>query len=131
MTAVSRVLLLFTSCLAFCGCERHESDRYARVGPGEELVPPVKQSGDSWMIRSTNGAPLRWIRDQHHTGRPDSWSFFKGGKAFLDEVDFDHDGKVDAIYLHVLSEDKTRIRELSFALDDPGRNVFIEHEDSG
>ncbi len=82
-------------------------------------------------MRSTNGIPLRWVRDGNHGGRPDSWSFFKDGKAFLDEVDSDHDGKVDTIYLHVLSEDKTRVREFSFTLDDREKNVFTEREDSG
>src|SRR5271169_996173 len=90
------------------------------------------------MAQSTTGLcaapmeiPLRWIHDQTHNGRPDSWSFFKDGKAFLDEVDSDHDGKVDTIYLHVRSEDKTRVRELSFIVDDREKNVFVEREDSG
>ena len=101
---------------------------------GEELTAKAsKQDGqiDSWLVRSTNGIPLRWVRDGNHGGRPDSWSFFKDGKAFLDEVDSDHDGKVDTIYLHVLSEDKTRVREFLFTLDDREKNVFTEREDSG
>ncbi len=129
------VLIVFTACfLVLAGCQRNEEDRYAHAGPGEELIAKAaKQDGpiDNWLVRGTNGIPLRWIRDENHGGRPDSWSFFKDGKAFLDEVDSDHDGKVDAIYLHVLSEDKTRVREFSFTLDDREKNVFIEHEDTG
>lgn len=127
-------ITLVAGLLALAGCQRNEEDRYAYAGPGEELTAKAtKQDGriDNWLVCGTNGVPHRWIRDENGGGRPDSWSFFKDGKAFLDEVDSDHDGKVDTIYLHVLSEDKNRIREFSFTLDDREKNVFTEHEDTG
>jgi hypothetical protein len=127
-------ITLVAGLLASAGCQRNEEDRYARAGPGEELIAKAAKQGgriDNWIVRGTNGIPHRWVRDENGGGKADSWSFFKDGKAFLDEFDSDHNGKVDTIHLHVLSEDKTRIREFLFTLDDREKNIFTEHEDTG
>jgi hypothetical protein len=127
-------VILSVSILILAGCHRNVSDVYTTPAPGEELVTKdMNKDGriDNWIVRGTNGIPLRWVQDENRDGKPDSWSFFKGGKAFLDEVDSDHDGKVDTIYLHVSNEDNTRVREFCFHLQDEKRNVFIEREDTG
>jgi hypothetical protein len=86
---------------------------------------------DSWLYRDQSGVPVKWIRDSNHSGRPDKWSFFKNGKAFLDEEDTDHDGKVDVIYLTVWDSQGIKQRSFSFAVQNKDTNVFVLHEDIG
>jgi hypothetical protein len=131
---VPKLNALCAVALIWTGCNRNVADETLSAKPGEELVTKdLNNDGhiNNWIVKSTNGTPLRWIRDTNHDGKPDQWSFFKDGKAFLDEVDSDHDGKVDEIYLHVRSEDGRRIREFSFRVSDRQRNVFSEQEDTG
>ena len=85
---------------------------------------------DTWIYRDSNDIPLKWIRDKNFDGKEDSWSFFKDGKAFLDEVDFDSDGKVDTIYLNIYDEN-WKNRGFCFTLSDKEKNIFIEKEDTG
>jgi hypothetical protein len=74
---------------------------------------------------------VKWIRDSIHAGRPDKWSFFKNGRAFLDEEDTDHDGKVDVIYLSIYDSQGIKQRVFSFALQDKEKNIFAIQEDTG
>jgi hypothetical protein len=86
---------------------------------------------DSWLYRDQNGVPVKWIRDSNHSGRPDKWSVFNNGKAFLDEEDTDHDGKVDVIYLTVWDSQGIKQRGFSIAVQNKETNVFVLHEDTG
>jgi hypothetical protein len=85
---------------------------------------------DSWIYRNDENVPVKWVRDNNNDGQEDSWSFFKNGKAYLDEVDYDGDGKVDTIYLNLYDENMKN-RGISFVLDDKDKNIFLEKEDTG
>ncbi len=86
---------------------------------------------DNGFYRDKNGVPVKWISDSNHDGRPDKWSFFKNGRAFLDEEDTDHDGKVDVIYLSIYDSQGIKQRVFSFALKDKEKNIFAIQEDTG
>ena len=86
---------------------------------------------DNWLYRDENRVPVKWIRDSNRDGRPDAWSFFKNGKAFLDEDDTDHDGRVDVIYLHLRDSQGIKQRLLIFVLKQKRNDVFELHEDTG
>jgi len=85
---------------------------------------------DGWLYRDKEEVPLKWIRDSNHDGHPDHWSFFKNGRAFLDEVDTDHDGKVDMIYSTIWDSQGIKQRSFSFVVQDKETNVFVLHEDT-
>jgi len=86
---------------------------------------------DSWLYRDENRVPVKLIRDSNRDGHPDARSFFREGKAFLDEDDTDHDGKVDVIYLHLRDSQGIKQRSLMFVLKEKRNNVFEVHEDTG
>jgi hypothetical protein len=86
---------------------------------------------DNWFYRDQSGVPVKWLRDSIHAGRPDKWSFFQNGKAFIDEEDIDHDGKVDVIYLTIWDSQGIKQRGLSFKVQDNTSNVLFLHEDTG
>ena len=86
---------------------------------------------DHWLYRDKNGSPVKWIRDSNHDGRPDKWSFFKNGRAFLDEEDTDHDGKVDQIQLSLVDDQGYRQRFINLVLKDKRTNIFEVQFDTG
>lgn len=117
---------------------RHAFFRSKNVLPKEEPnlrleTKDSKHDGkiDNWFYMDKNGIPVKWIRDSNHAGRPDKWSFFKNGKAFIDEEDIDHDGKVDVIYLTIWDSQGIKQRVLSLNVQDKKTNVFVLHEDTG
>jgi len=117
---------------------RHAFFGSKNVIPREELnlrleTKDSKKDGitDNWLYRDQNGVPVKWIRDSIHAGRPDKWSFLKDGKAFLDEEDTDHDGKVDVIYLTIWDSQGIKQRAFSFTVQDKESNVFFLREDTG
>ena len=113
-----------------------QKNTYVPIQPrDDEVLKTIDKNKDGkidiWVYGTKSGIPRSWIRDKNYDGIPDNWSFFKDGKAFIDEVDFDGDGKVDTIYINIWNENKTKTRGLSFRLRDKDRNVFVEQEDTG
>jgi hypothetical protein len=86
---------------------------------------------DNWLYRDKNGISVKWIRDSNHDGRPDKWSFFKNGRAFLDEEDTDHDGKVDQIQLSLADDQGYKQRFINLVLKDKRTNTFEVQFDTG
>ncbi len=132
------ILVAFLAVILFFQLNRTFMHRSENLIPKEEPnlrleTKDSKKDGiiDNWLYRSPNGVPVKWIRDSVHAGRPDKWSFFKKGRAFLDEEDTDHDGKVDVIYFHIWDSQSIKQRSFSFAVQNKDTNVFIPHEDTG
>ncbi len=67
---------------------------------------------------------MKWVRDLNRDGRPDAWSFFKNGKAFIEEEDTDHDGKVDRIQIRVRDSQGQKERYVTLELKDK-RNNYV------
>lgn len=86
---------------------------------------------DNWLYRDDKGVPIKWVRDTNFNGKEDSWSFFKDGKAFLDEDDLNGDGKVDRIIITVFDSERKKVRNISIIQKDQEKNIFIENEDTG
>ena len=86
---------------------------------------------DNWLYRDRNGVPVKWIRDRNRDGRPDAWSFFKDGKAFIEEEDSDNDGKVDLIQIRIRDPQGEKERYLMLVLKDNRNNTFEAREDTG
>ena len=86
---------------------------------------------DNWIYRDDKKAPIKWISDSNYDNKEDKWSFFKNGRAFLDEEDLDGDGKVDVIYLNLYDSNDMKDRGISLILKDKEKNIFVEHEDTG
>jgi hypothetical protein len=105
--------------------------RSANLTPKEEPnlrleTKDSKKDGgiDNWVYRDKKGVPVKWIRDSNHDGRPDKWAFFKNGRAFLDEEDTDHDGRVDQIQLSLVDAQGYKQRFINLALKDKRTNTF-------
>ena len=86
---------------------------------------------DSWLYRDEKGTPIRWVKDSDSDGKEDRWSFFKDGKAFLDEEDLNGDGKVDRIIISVFDSENKKARSISILQKAPEKNIFVENEDTG
>ena len=86
---------------------------------------------DVWLYRDEKGVPIKSVRDTNFDGKEDSWSFFKNGEAFLDEDDYNGDGKVDRIIVTIFDSEHKKSRGLSIFLKDPEKNVIIVNEDTG
>jgi len=86
---------------------------------------------DNWLYRDTNGVPMKWIRDSNHDDRPDKWSFFKNGRAYLDEEDTDNNGKIDQIQLSVADSQGYKQRFINLILKDKRSNNFEVQFDTG
>ncbi len=97
----------------------------------EKLDSNKDGSIDTWLYRDDSNIPLKWIRDSNHNGQPDKWSFFKNGKAFIDEEDLDFDGKADLIIIQIVDSQGKKLRMFSLVLKDKEKNVFIPQEDTG
>jgi hypothetical protein len=97
----------------------------------EKIDSNKNGSIDNWLYRGDSNIPLKWIRDSNHNGQPDKWSFFKNGKAFIDEEDLDFDGKADLITIQMVDSQGNKLRIFSLALKDKEKNIFIPHADTG
>ncbi len=86
---------------------------------------------DNWIVRDDKNIPIKWIKDTNFDGKEDSWSFFKNGKVFLEEIDSDEDGRVDEIYLIIFDSETKKLRTISLILEDMEKSIFIEKEDTG
>ncbi len=83
---------------------------------------------DSWLYRDDKGVSLKWFRDTDFDGREDQWSFFKDGRAFLDEEDTNGDGKVDRIII-TMWDPQNNQRTILLTQDD--KSIFFLDEDTG
>ena len=132
------ILLVLIVVILFLNVNRDSIFRPDNSGPGEEpdLLLEKKDSNldgeiDNWLYRDGTGTAVKWIRDSNSDGRPDHWSFFSDGKSFLDNVDTDHNGKSDTIYLTVWDSQGITQRGFSFSVQNKEANLFVPHEDTG
>lgn len=134
IVVVVALLLVGTITLLSTICEKQSLPQSSQKNDsGSVTVKDVNNDGkmDNWLYADKENTPLRWIRDSDFDGVPDQWSYFKDGKAFIDQHDLDQNGKVDAIYLNIWTEDRKMTRGFSFRLEDVEHNIFVEHEDTG
>ncbi|MCD4707608.1 MAG: hypothetical protein K8S62_07695 [Candidatus Sabulitectum sp.] len=84
---------------------------------------------DFWLFSDLNNVPVRLVLDIDFDGRPDNWSHFKNGRAFLDQEDTDNDGIIDFILLCIYDEEERNMREVLFLLEED--NLFATTADTG
>ena len=105
-------------------------------GPGEIMVElDTNDDGntDFWAFLDQDSVPVGSVGDTNFDGKPDSWSHFKNGRAFLEQEDTNNDGTIDLIIVNLFNEDESKIRSillLRVLVQDMG-DIFFEAEDTG
>ncbi len=120
MRKIIAIVTLFISIITIGYCD--EVETYDKNKDGRV---------DWWIYRDDKNIPFKSVRDKNFDGKEDSWSFFKDGKAFLDEDDYDGDGKVDTIYLNIVDAKNQKTRGFRLILQDKSKNIFVVDEDTG